>query len=93
MPPNNAVKQYDGSYHMIPPSHEAYIERSLEAVIDTSCLCGATFHGTARDGAAWHREHRAVMHPEWRDRGQSVRRAAAKAAPLMLGSQVAWGEM
>lgn len=23
---------------MIPPSHEAYIERSLEAVIDTSCL-------------------------------------------------------
>ena len=71
---------------MLPIDHEQSVERNLAAVTITRCLCGTVFHGTAAEGIAWHRQHRATNHPEWVDRGQRTRRNAAKSAPVSYWS-------
>jgi hypothetical protein len=79
---SSTTKQAAGSYMFEGEDALAHHASMLESVTATSCLCGASFQGTATAGMEWHREHRATEHPGWVDRGQRARAAAAKKAPV-----------
>lgn len=74
----------DYGEYQLPPSTvvERLHERKMDVPMKQSCVCGASWEGSARDVIEAARLHREELHPQMVDRTQKVRRAEAKDAPV-----------